>query len=58
MNTGGLPWASTPTGTALATLLAFGTAGATYMLLRCLASCSARKARIDRVQEMQPALPR
>jgi len=34
MNTGGLPWAHSSHGTLLAALLAFGTAGATYMLLR------------------------
>lgn len=34
MNTGGLPWATTPYGTTFATLLAFGTAAASYVLLR------------------------
>ncbi|ATE66471.1 magnesium transporter CorA [Rhizorhabdus dicambivorans] len=34
MNTGGLPWAQAPHGTLLATLLALGTAGATYLFLR------------------------
>jgi zinc transporter len=34
MNTGGLPWAQSPHGTFLATLLAFGVAGMTYVLLR------------------------
>lgn len=34
MNTGGLPWAQNAHGTLLATLLALGTAGATYMFLR------------------------
>ncbi|MFC0307777.1 transporter [Rhizorhabdus histidinilytica] len=34
MNTGGLPWAQTPHGTFLATLLACAAAGATYLLLR------------------------
>jgi len=34
MNTGGLPWATAPLGTVYATLLAFGTAAATYVLLR------------------------
>lgn len=34
MNTGGLPWAQTSHGTLIATLLAFGTAGATYLFLR------------------------
>ncbi|MET0374768.1 MAG: transporter [Rhizorhabdus sp.] len=34
MNTGGLPWAGSPHGTLLATVLALGTAGATYMFLR------------------------
>lgn len=34
MNTGGLPWEGVPHGTLLATLLAFGAAGATYVFLR------------------------
>ncbi|KRB82273.1 magnesium transporter CorA [Sphingomonas sp. Root710] len=34
MNTGGLPWAQNAHGTLLATMLALGTAGATYMFLR------------------------
>jgi Mg2+ and Co2+ transporter CorA len=34
MNTGGLPWATTPLGTVYATVLALGTAAATYALLR------------------------
>lgn len=34
MNTGGLPWAQSPHGTWLATMLALGTAGATYVFLR------------------------
>jgi Mg2+ and Co2+ transporter CorA len=34
MNTGGLPWAQSPHGTILATLLAFAVAGVTYVLLR------------------------
>lgn len=34
MNTGGLPWAQSQHGTLLAALLAVGTAGATYVLLR------------------------
>jgi zinc transporter len=34
MNTGGLPWATTPLGTVYATLLALGTATTTYALLR------------------------
>lgn len=34
MNTGGMPWAQASHGTLLATLLAFGTAGATYLFLR------------------------
>lgn len=34
MNTGGLPWAQAPHGTLLATMLAFATAGATYLFLR------------------------
>ena len=36
MNTGGLPWATTPLGTLYATLLALAAAGATYLLLRRL----------------------
>jgi Mg2+ and Co2+ transporter CorA len=36
MNTGGLPWSTSPSGTLWATMLAFGTAGATYLLLRRL----------------------
>jgi zinc transporter len=34
MNTGGLPWAQSAHGTWLATMLALGTAGATYVFLR------------------------
>lgn len=34
MNTGGLPWAQNAHGTLLATMLALGTAGATYIFLR------------------------
>ncbi len=34
MNTGGMPWAGAPHGTLLAAMLAFGTAGATYLFLR------------------------
>jgi len=34
MNTGGLPWMQAPHGTLLATMLAFGAAGATYLFLR------------------------
>lgn len=34
MNTGGMPWAQAPHGTLIATLLAFGAAGATFLLLR------------------------
>lgn len=36
MNTGGLLWTASPWGSLWASLLAIGTAGATYMLLRCL----------------------
>ncbi|RYD87696.1 MAG: magnesium transporter CorA, partial [Sphingomonadales bacterium] len=36
MNTGGFPWADSPYGTFFATALAFGTAGATYLILRRL----------------------
>jgi len=34
MNTGGFPWGDSPHGTLWATILAFGAAGATYLLLR------------------------
>ncbi len=34
MNTGGFPWHDSPYGTLWATILAFGAAGATYLLLR------------------------
>lgn len=34
MNTGGFPWADSPYGTFYATMLAIGTAGATYLILR------------------------
>ncbi len=34
MNTGGFPWADSPHGTFLATMLAFSAAGATYLYLR------------------------
>lgn len=34
MNTGGFPWAHSPHGTLWASMLAFGTAGATYIVLR------------------------
>jgi hypothetical protein len=36
MNTGGLLWTASPWGSAWASLLAIGTAGATYVLLRWL----------------------
>ncbi|WP_051362167.1 CorA family divalent cation transporter [Solimonas soli] len=36
MNTGGLPWAEAPHGTLVATLLALGSAGAVYLVLRLL----------------------
>ena len=36
MNTGGLPWAMAPHGTVWATLLAFGSAGAVYVVLRTM----------------------
>ena len=36
MNTGGFPWAQSPHGTLWATLLAGGTAGATYVMLRSM----------------------
>jgi zinc transporter len=34
MNTGGFPWHDSPHGTLWATVLAFGAAAATYLLLR------------------------